>query len=71
MNCVIENAKRDKHAQIIAKFQVEMALETENMELNFEKTKKGVQHIFDNPKEGEYWVSLYEGQAIGSLLTLY
>ena len=32
MNCVIESAKRDEHAQIIAKFQVEMAKETENMD---------------------------------------
>ena len=71
MNCVIESAKRNEHAQIIAEFQVEMAKETENMDLNFEKTKKGVQHIFDNPKEGQYWVSLYEGQAVGCLLTLY
>ncbi len=71
MSFIIETAKRKEHAQIIAQFQVEMAKETENLDLNFEKTKKGVQHIFDNPHEGEYLVSLYEGQIIGCLLTLY
>ena len=71
INCVIESAKRKEHAQIIAEFQVEMAKETENLDLDFEKTKEGVQYIFDNPNEGQYWVSLFEGKAIGCLLTLY
>ncbi len=71
MDFLIENAKKDDHAKLIARFQVEMAKETENMDLNHEKTEKGVLHIFDNPQEGEYWVSLYNGEMIGCLLTLY
>ena len=71
MDFLIENAKKDDHAKLIARFQVEMAKETENMELNHEKTEKGVLHIFDNPQEGEYWVSLHKGEMIGCLLTLY
>ena len=49
MDFLIENAKKDDHAKLIARFQVEMAKETENMDLNLEKTEKGVLHIFDNP----------------------
>ena len=71
MDFSIEKGKRDDHAQGIAQFQVEMAKETENLDLDFEKTKKGVLHIFDNPSEGQYWVSLYDGKMIGCLLTLY
>jgi len=71
MDIIIREAQKKEDANFIAQFQVEMAKETENLDLDPAKTIKGVCHIFEHPDEGRYWVSLYKGEVIGCLLTLY
>lgn len=54
----------------IARFQEEMALETEGFELDGPTVLKGVQAVIDDPSKGKYWVAEADGQVIGSLLTV-
>jgi GNAT superfamily N-acetyltransferase len=56
---------------VIADFQVKMAKETENIDLQPEVTHKGVKYIINNPEYGFYIVYEEENQAVASLLILY
>lgn len=60
-----------KHAGIIARFQLLMAKETENIALKPLEVEAGVKHIFDNPDIGKYYVALNDTDVIASILTLY
>jgi GNAT superfamily N-acetyltransferase len=55
----------------IVEFQLAMARETEDLELDREVCAKGVQALFDQPSLGAYYVSEKDGRAIASLLTTY
>jgi ribosomal protein S18 acetylase RimI-like enzyme len=59
------------HADKIIDFQLKMALETEDLQLNEITVKKGVQAVFDDSKKGKYYVVTYENSVIASLLTTY
>lgn len=52
----------------IANFQVEMALETEDFQLNPVECRKGVQKIFDEPSLGFYLVAEEGDELIACLL---
>lgn len=54
----------------IAHFQLAMALETENLELDPLVVAKGVRYLFDNPERGTYYVAEEGGQLVASLLIL-
>ena len=60
-----------KDLESVARFQVEMALETENMNLDWETVKKGVLGLFDNPEMGFYLLARRNDQTVGSLMVLY
>jgi GNAT superfamily N-acetyltransferase len=60
-----------KDIPVITKFQLEMALETERLELNRETVHLGVSGVFDNPLRGCYYVAESGGNIVGSLLTTY
>ncbi|KXX70462.1 N-acetyltransferase [Flammeovirga sp. SJP92] len=70
-NYTIKIAKDRSLIQTIAEFQVKMAMETEDFELDLETVKKGVQHIFDNQSLGRYVIVEDNGQCIASMLNLY
>ena len=55
----------------IVDFQVRMAKETEDLELNPKVTTKGVEYIFDNPEHGFYLLSEEREEITGSLMILY
>jgi ribosomal protein S18 acetylase RimI-like enzyme len=55
---------------IIAEFQVRMALETENMQLDPATVDKGVSTVFDDPAKGKYWLAESAGKVVGCLLTI-
>lgn len=61
--------KRDSEA--IVAFQLAMALETEQLQLDEPTVIKGVAAIFDDPSKGTYYVAELEGQVVGSLLTTF
>ena len=54
----------------IADFQIKMALETENMQLDPPTVEKGVTAVFDDPAKGKYWLAEVNGEVVGSLLTI-
>ncbi len=56
-------------ADIISRFQVQMARETENIELDTRVVAKGVSAVFADPHKGCYYVAEIEGVIAGSLLT--
>jgi GNAT superfamily N-acetyltransferase len=58
-------------ALVIAEFQLAMALETENLQLDRPTCQRGVAAVFEIPAYGRYFVAEREGQVIGSLLITY
>ena len=70
MTIEIRKARLDDR-DIIAKFQVDMAWETECYELNYETVVKGVEAVINNSTYGEYFVAVVDNHVVGSLLTTY
>ena len=60
-----------EHLHKIVDFQVAMAMETENLELDKETVTRGVTAVFEDSTKGIYYVALNSNQeVIGSLLTV-
>ncbi len=55
----------------IAGFQVEMARETENLDLDAAVVRKGVDAVFADKSKGSYYIAESGGFVIASLLTTY
>jgi len=55
----------------IIEFQIAMARETENIDLDHPVVEKGVSAVFNDPKKGSYYVVIDNNKVIGSLLTTY
>ena len=55
----------------IADFQLAMAKETENLELDLDILNKGVAAIFNDKTKGKYFVAEQDSEIIGSLLITY
>ncbi len=58
-------------AHTIEKFNINMAKETENVELDPATVQKGVQSVFKVPQRGQYFVAEIDNQVIGSLMVTY
>jgi ribosomal protein S18 acetylase RimI-like enzyme len=58
-------------AHLIVEFQIAMALETEELTLDLETCRRGVNAVFDNPALGEYFVAEFGGSVVGSTLITY
>ena len=57
--------------ETIALFQVLMAKETEDLNLDPDTVQKGVKAIFDNPEKGFYLVTEEDGEVVASLMITY
>lgn len=66
----IRNAN-SRDQETIANFQLDMALETENMQLDKPTVMKGVEAVLMDKSKGQYFVAEIDGKAVGSLLTTY
>jgi ribosomal protein S18 acetylase RimI-like enzyme len=55
----------------IADFQLAMARETEELELDREVCSRGVQAVFDDPSRGRYFLADSDGEVIASLMITY
>jgi len=55
----------------IAGFQIRMAIETENLQLDTETVGKGVKAVFKKPELGQYFVAENDGNIIASMLTTF
>lgn len=60
-----------KDLESITGFQVAMAKETENIELDKEIVIKGVEAVLKDETKGAYYVADFNESVIGSLLTTY
>ena len=54
----------------IIQSQIQMARETERMELDIATVTKGVNAVFSNPSIGNYFIASKDGKQIACLLTL-
>jgi GNAT superfamily N-acetyltransferase len=55
----------------IVDFQLAMALETEELELDREVCSRGVNAVFDDPSRGRYFLAESEGTVVASLMITY
>jgi GNAT superfamily N-acetyltransferase len=58
-------------AEAIVDFQIRMARETEELELEPAVVTRGVQAVLDDATKGQYWVADSAGHLVASLLTTY
>lgn len=56
---------------LLARFNIEMALETENLALEPDVVSAGVAALVDNPDAGFYLLAENDGQPAGSLMVTY
>ncbi len=66
----IRQANKEDY-EVIAAFQLKMALETENLKLDEETVRKGVQSAMQDPAKGKYFVGEENGKIISSLLVTF
>ncbi|MEN9574521.1 MAG: hypothetical protein RL514_2376 [Verrucomicrobiota bacterium] len=64
-------AARVADAALIARFNREMALETEGRKLSPQRVLRGVQALLTDPAKGAYFVAESDGEVIGQLLITY
>lgn len=62
---------RTGDAGAIIDFQLAMARETEELELDRDILTRGVEAVFADPDRGRYFVAEHEGRVIGSLMITY
>ena len=67
MSTLVRSAKLTD-ADVIAEFQIKMAMETENKTLDFQVVRAAVQAVFQDTSKGFYLVASIDQQVIGSLL---
>ena len=68
-NLHIEVAPSDlSFAEIITSFQVDMAMESEGLTLDYQRTLKGVQAVLQDEAKGRYILAILNGQPVGSLM---
>lgn len=59
------------NSKLIADFQLQMALETENEKLDLTTVQRGVEAVFNNPELGQYYIAKVDNVVVASLLTTY
>ena len=58
-------------ALVIVDFQVAMARETEELDLDRQVCARGVQAVFEEPSRGRYFVAEDDGRVVASLMITY
>jgi len=64
-------AATPEDAPALVDFQLRMARETEELELDRATVTRGVAAVFADPGKGAYWVAGRDGRVVASLLTTY
>lgn len=67
---LVRKAKADDINSIL-NFQLAMARETENIELDPDTVAKGISAVLNDPNKGNYYVAEKQGRIIGSMLTTF
>ena len=68
---IITRKAQPVDSERIVHFQLKMAQETENLELDESTVVKGVAAVFQDQTKGKYYVAEVDGMVVGSLLTTY
>ena len=58
-------------AEVIVEFNVRLARETEDRELDRAVLRRGVEQLLADPGSGFYWLAEVKGQVVGQLLLTY
>jgi GNAT superfamily N-acetyltransferase len=66
----VGKAEQDTN-EAIASFNIAMALETEELELDGDRVRKGVATVLDNPDLGFYLVAQIDDKPVGCLMITY
>ncbi len=66
----VRKATLKDHDQLV-KFQIEMARETEGIELQIDPLEKGVNAVLSDPNKGNYYVAEINDKVVASLLTTF
>jgi GNAT superfamily N-acetyltransferase len=69
VNYEFRAAKAEDQSKIV-KFQLDMAFESESLQLDFETCTQGVRAVFENPHFGTYYVGETDQEVIASLLII-
>ncbi|HSG38389.1 MAG TPA: GNAT family N-acetyltransferase [Thermoanaerobaculia bacterium] len=64
-------AARPEDAPLIVDFQLRMARETEDLELDLATVTAGVEAVFADPRKAAYYVAERDGQIVGGLMTTF
>ena len=68
-NLHIEIAPSDlSYAPAIARFQVDMAMESEGYALDYERSLKGVEAVLQDDAKGRYVLAVIDGKPVASLM---
>jgi len=62
---------RPEDAAALVDFQISMARETEDLELDRPTVERGVAAVFADPGKGEYWLAEEGGRLLGGLLVTF
>jgi len=66
----VRKATLKDHDQIV-RFQIEMARETEGIELQITPLEEGVNAVLQDPNKGQYYVAEINNNVVASLLTTF
>ena len=58
------------YAESITRFQVDMAMESEGLALDFSRTLKGVESVLQDESKGRYVLAVINDTPVGSLMLL-
>jgi GNAT superfamily N-acetyltransferase len=58
-------------AALVAEFNAQLALETEDLPLNRELVRGGVDRVLGDPAKGVYWLAEVSRQVVGQLMITY
>jgi GNAT superfamily N-acetyltransferase len=70
MNILIR-AATPTDVSIIAEFNIAIAKETENIDLNRERIHRGINALLTDPFKGIYYVAEVDGKVVGQLMVTY
>ena len=62
---------KSNEADLIINFQISMAKETEDINLEHTIVAAGVQAVFSDPGKGKYYLAEFEGKVIACMLSTY
>ena len=67
---IVRNATIED-AEFLVRGNAQLALETENLSLDIDRLRSGVQAVFDDPRRGFYLIAEANGTRVGQMMITY